>query len=176
MALVGCAILAAAASAVFTRVEQPPGPEVAVGRSPSPDPSVQALIGDDPSIAAPVEDAFDFARRGSLDQYLAQFTSPLRENLDRLRQTKGDDYLRGYLVRLTRPIKGIAADIAGRRETGPDEAQLSVDFIFSDHNERQSYRMKKIGSGWKISQIQDARSAAILIPYGTPIQDVSVTR
>jgi hypothetical protein len=103
---------------------------------------------------------------------MAQFADPLRAQLIRLRAEKGDVYLRDYLARLTRPIKGLAADLARTEEVGPSEVRLPIQFLYSDRNEVQSFFLRRSGDRWRITRIETARSAPVLIPYGTPMEKV----
>lgn len=125
-----------------------------------------------PSPSRPVEEAFDAARRGDIDGYLAHFTEPLHTRLARARAEKGDAYLRDYLDRLTKPMLGIAADLTRKETVGPETLRLPIHFVYKDRDETQTYVVQRVGSEWKISQIEPARSVPTQIPYGTPLDQV----
>lgn len=125
-----------------------------------------------PTPDTPIQAAFEAARKGDLDGYLAQFADPLRTQLARTRAEKGDAYLRDYLARLTAPLKGIAVDLTRKEEVGPDTLRLPVQFIYADRNELQPFLLRRDGARWRILRIESLRSAPTLIPYGTPIQQV----
>ncbi len=124
------------------------------------------------ALSRPVEDAYEAARSGKLEDYMAQFADPLRAQLIRLRAQKGDGYLRDYLAQLTRPIKGLAADLTRKEEVGPGEIRLPVQFTYSDRNEAQFFFLRRSDGQWRITHIETVRSAPVLIPYGTPIGEV----
>jgi hypothetical protein len=138
----------------------------AISRMP-PSPAPPVVEGLSP--VKPVEDAFEAARKGDLDAYLDQFTDPLKSQMLRLRTEKGDAYLRDYLARLCGPIKGISADLTRQESVGPDTIRLPVEFIYADHNEVQTFQLRREGGRWRVLQIATVRSAPTLIPYGTGV-------
>lgn len=124
------------------------------------------------AVSRPVEEAFDAARRGDLEGYLAQFAEPLRGQLARMRGEKGDGYLQDYLRRLSEPIKGLAVRLSEQQEVGPETLRCPVELVYQDRNEVQSFTLKRAGDRWLIERIDSVRAARTLIPYGTHIKDV----
>ena len=173
-ALIALVLAAALASAITSRFRQAPAQDSAeavnaISRLPfSSTPPVEEGI----TPAQPIEDAFEAARHGDLDGYLAQFTDSLQAQLARTRAEKGDAYLRDYLARLTVPIKGIAADLNRRESVGPETVRLPVEFVYADRKETQIFETRREGGRWRIRNISPVRAAPTLIPYGTPIEKV----
>jgi hypothetical protein len=124
------------------------------------------------ALSRPVEEAFDAARRGDLEAYLAQFAEPLRGQLARTRAEKGEAYLKDYLHRLSEPVKGIAVRISEQQDIAPETVRCPVELVYQDRNETQSFTLKRAGDRWLIERIDAVRAAATLIPYGTHIKDV----
>lgn len=143
--------------------------------APSAPPEVATEVSDPEAGAAlsrPVEEAFDAARRGDLETYLAQFGEPLRGQLTQTRGEKGDGYLRDYLRRLSEPVKGIAVRLSEQQEVAPETLRCPVELVYQDRNEVQSFTLKRAGGRWLIERIDSVRAAPTLIPYGTHIKDV----
>jgi hypothetical protein len=174
MLLVGLVAACALASALFTGFTgRGSGVPARSGTSEAGPPAAASFPEDEGApLCEPVQEAFEAARKGDLDRYLAQFTDPLRGRLSGTRTEKGDAYLRDYLARLTAPLKGLAVDLARRAETAPDTIRLPVEFIYVDRNEVQRFTLRREGGRWRISEIEDVRAAPTLIPYGTPIESV----
>jgi hypothetical protein len=167
--LAALVLAAALASAAYHRLSVP--------GSRLPAPSFQLSSGREPRAASRepsqrIEDAFQAARKGDLDGYLAQFADPLRAQLARTRAERGDRYLRDYLARLTGPVKGLAFDPTRREEVAPETVRFPVEFIYADRNEIQTFVLQREGDRWRIRSIDTPRSAPTLIPYGTPIQQL----
>lgn len=124
------------------------------------------------TLALPIETAISAASKGDLTTYLAQFTSPLRDQLERTRTDKGSDYLQNYLKRLTRPLKGVATNLSKTQTTAPNETRVAVEFIYANRSEAQSFFLRREGDLWRISRIDSVRFKPILIPYGTPMNEL----
>lgn len=178
MALIVLVLLAAAASALLSasgrrRATQQEAPDATVTAAAQ---AAEAAEDAKRALAQPVESAYEAARKGDVATYLAQFTDPLRTQLDRTRAQQGDAYLKSYLSRLTGTVKGVAVDLTSKEDVGPDLARLRVELVYADHNEAQPFVLRHEGTIWRISKIEALRSAPTLIPYGTPLEQVPTGR
>ena len=121
------------------------------------------------ALSRPIEAAITAAAKGDLTTYLDQFTDPLRGQLERTQTEKGSEYLRDYLKRLTRPVKGVAINLRKKQDTAPDEARLDVEFIYANRNETQPFFLRREDGRWRISSMDSVRSTPVLIPYGAEL-------
>jgi hypothetical protein len=173
--LAALVLLAALASGVVSHLGQRArGSEAAAppAASPRKDDAATDEAGEAAALARPVEEAFEAARAGDLEAYLAQFAGSLRSELARTRAEKGDAYLRSYLARFTAPVKGLAVRASEKETAGPDLVRCPVEFVYSDRNEVQAYFLEREGDRWLIRRIDPVRAAQTIIPYGTPVEQV----
>lgn len=173
--IAGVVLVAALASSLYSSALRPAS-SVPADAPRTPGGETQPVEISDPEAGAalsrPVEEAFEAARKGEVENYLAQFGSPLREELGKLRAEKGEPYLRDYLTRLAGDVKGVAVRLSEQQEVGPQTVRCPVELVYQDRNEVQSFTLRREGDRWLIQRIESVRAAPTLIPYGTPIQDV----
>lgn len=108
---------------------------------------------------------FDAAKSGRLRKYFNCFTPGLRADLERRRREQGTRAFRRYLQERQQPVNGfVLSDL----RTSGDTATVTVEWVYNDHNEKQSVRLKKIAGKWRIDSFSEARRQEQAIPYGAP--------
>jgi hypothetical protein len=108
----------------------------------------------------------DAARSGDVKKYLASYTAPISESLERARSESRD--FSKYLRDQNESIKGVA--VMEPQPLPDGQVELLVDYVYDDRNESQLFYLANTAGGWKISRIEPADRAKTLIPYGTPVQ------
>jgi hypothetical protein len=123
------------------------------------------------------------ARLGDVAAYLDAFSGPLRERLAREASERGgafaDDLRKASLARKSHAVFTPEPD-------GPDAARVTVESVYPDRNERQTYRVEREASGgWRVTGVETVRShqpkakfgspAAFVAPEGVPVQGAGVT-
>jgi len=124
--------------------------------------------------AATVYRAFDAARSGDADAYLACFAGDLRRRFEgAMRDAGGRDAFGEALKRRCAELTGVAVS----REPAPDddtarEIVYRVESVYRDRNEVQLFRLRRTFRGWRIVEISGAESSVMPIPYGTPVRQL----
>lgn len=115
----------------------------------------------------PVWAMFQAAKDGNVQAYLNCFGHELRNRLDRDVQEMKLAKFAAYLKQGSQDVLGIAvSDVEKLRE---EEARMRVEMTFRDRNEVQKLAVRKIGSGWKITDMTQAQRVKPVIPYGTKV-------
>jgi hypothetical protein len=156
---------------------------VRTGESPDPIPASA------PAPASPaearVQSLLDEARRGDVDSYLGGFAGPLRQRLEREAGERGRAAFADDLRAAARLRKSHAVFAA--EPDGPDAARVTVEAVYPDRNERQTYRVERDGptGAWLVTGVETVRShqpkakygspAAFIAPEGNPVQGAGVT-
>lgn len=108
----------------------------------------------------------DRARDGDVPAYLSAFAEPLRSRIEREANERGLDRFADDLRQAARTRKSHA--IFAPQPDGPDSCQITVETVFPDRNERQTYRLEQSGSAWLVSSIDTVRAREPVARYGTP--------
>ena len=117
------------------------------------------------------------ARDGDVSSYLAAFTGKTRGRLEREVNERGRDAFADDLRRASATRKSHAVFAAVPE--GPDAATVTLEAVYPDRNERQSFRVEKTDRGWLVAGVETVKSrqpgprfgapAAFLEPEGVPV-------
>ncbi len=108
----------------------------------------------------------DRARSGDVPGYLSAFAEPLRSRIEREANERGLDRFADDLRQSASTRKSHA--IFAPQPDGPDSCQITVESVYPDRNERQTYRLEQSNSGWLVSSIDTVRAREPVARYGTP--------
>ena len=112
---------------------------------------------------------FQAAQRGDAPAYLATLTGTLRSSFESTQSQIGAEAFAASLRESVAGMKGLAVSPAG--EPSPDRAELDVELVFSDRNQRQRFVLLRQGGGWLVARIDKADTVKPPIPYGAPVFD-----
>jgi len=119
------------------------------------------------------DDAFTWflqaAQRGDAPAYLAILTGTLRSSFESTQSQIGADAFAASLRDSVAGLKGYAVSPIG--EAAPDRAELDVEMVFSDRNQRQRFILLRQNGGWLIASIDKADTVKPPIPYGATVFD-----
>ncbi|MDR3637013.1 MAG: hypothetical protein P4L84_24630 [Isosphaeraceae bacterium] len=115
---------------------------------------------------ARIQKLLEDSARGDVSAYLAGFGGPLRERLEREMAERGRDAFAGDLKRAAAARKSHAT-FAPETE-GADAARVTVETVYPDRNERQTYRLEQGPDGWLVMDVETVRSHQPKAKYGSP--------
>jgi hypothetical protein len=115
---------------------------------------------------ARLRDLLEQGRRGDVQGYLAAFTGPLRDRLERAARERGGNGFADDLRRAADARKSHA--IFAAEPDGPDACRIVVEAVYPDRNARQTYRLELTPSGWLVVAVEAPRSRAPEEKYGSP--------
>jgi hypothetical protein len=148
------------------RRTQPPGATDPVGPSAAPRDEVAT------STAPPAHPAescvqalMESARQGDVAAYLDAFTGDLRKRLDREIAERGRGAFADDLGTAARSRKSHA--VFSAETEGADAALVTVEAVYPDRNERQTYRIEKTGDRWLVVGVETVRSVQPKAKYGS---------
>ena len=98
--------------------------------------------------------------------YLDCFGGPLRERLEREVNERGRDVFAADLRRAARSRKSHA--IFAVEPEGDDAARITVETVYPDRNERQTYHLAQEAGGWLVTDVETVRSQVPKARFGTP--------
>jgi hypothetical protein len=109
----------------------------------------------------------DCAARGDVAGYLDCFGDPLRQRLRREADERGRDTFAADLKRAARSRKSHA--IFAVEPEGPAAARITVETVYPDRNERQTYHLTQEtpAAGWLVTDVEIVRSQVPKARYGT---------
>lgn len=131
------------------------GTATGTGRASQPDPAEVRL-----------NSLLDGAWRGDVSAYLDCFGGPLRERLEREVNERGRDAFADDLRRAARARKSHA--IFAVEPEGEDTARITVETVYPDRNERQTYHLVRESRDWLVSDVETVRSQVPQAKYGAP--------
>lgn len=109
------------------------------------------------------------AARGDVDAYLAAFSGAARARVQQQADERGRSALADELRRAARARRSHAMFEPEREPeesgTAAARARITVESTYSDHVERQTYRLVREGSGWSIA---DVETALVHVPPNMP--------
>ena len=135
----------------------------------------------DPAAAATtpeacVEQMLAAADRGDIDAYLDFFTGPKRTEIERELARQPREAFARSLAAAQSELKGRSVQLAAldgqnqpAKTPSSDTAEVTVERIYTNHNERQTYVLRQTASGWKIEALRGGVNFQPPIPYGTPV-------
>jgi hypothetical protein len=110
----------------------------------------------------------DSARKGDVAGYLDCFGGVLRDRLkrevdERGRETFAADLKRAVLARKSHAVFGVEPE-------GTDAARITVETVYPDRNERQTYHLARedTAAGWVVTEVETVRSQVPKAKFGTP--------
>ena len=123
---------------------------------------------DDPlqDAEAQLRSLLDRGREGDVPGYLSAFAEPLRSRFEREADERGLDRFAADLREAAKTRKSHA--IFAPKADGPDACQITVETVYPDRNERQTYRLERADSGWLVSSIDTVNAREPIARYGTP--------
>lgn len=139
-------------------------------RPESPKPAAEPAAAEAPNPAsgaeARIQRLLEDSARGDVAAYLAGFGGTLRQRLERESAERGRDAFADDLKRAAATRKSHAT-FAPEPE-GPDAARVTVETVYPDRNERQTYRLEQGPDGWLVTAVETVRSHQPKAKYGTP--------
>jgi hypothetical protein len=108
------------------------------------------------------------ARAGDVAAYLASFADPMRQKLERDIAERGREAFAADL-RFASETRKSHAVFAPEAE-GTDAARITVESVYADRNERQTYHLAKTPSGWRVVDVETARSLIPIAKFGAPAE------
>ena len=111
--------------------------------------------------------------RGDAPAYLATLAGTLRSSFESTRAQIGAEAFAASLRESVAGIKGFAISPVG--ESSPDRAELDVELVFSDRNERQRFVLVRQSGGWLVARIDKADTVKPPIPYDAPVFDTGAS-
>jgi hypothetical protein len=133
-----------------------PGPAEAAAEAPGPAAGAEARV----------QKLLEDAARGDVPAYLAGFGGPLRDRLAREASERGRDAFAADLRRAAAARKSHAT--FAPEPDGPDAARVTVETVYPDRNERQTYRVEQGADGWLVTAVETVRSHQPKAKYGSP--------
>lgn len=110
----------------------------------------------------------DAARDGNVGAYLGCYTGAMADSLRQIVKEKGESALSEYIRNFNTSIKGVA--LQEPEFVSENEVRERIEFVYSDRNETQIYRLQRTRAGWKIASQENTEGAKALVPYGTPVE------
>jgi hypothetical protein len=125
------------------------------------------------SAPATPEDAvygmLDAARAGDTKTYLESFSGAMREQLLQVVKESSEASFAAYLKSQNSAFQGVAVSVTDR--PSDTEAQLRVEYVYSNRNEVQSVYLRKEASRWRIIKVAGSEQVKTLVPYGTAVTE-----
>ena len=112
---------------------------------------------------------FNAAEQGDVPAYLDCFTGPQRERIARELEDQPADAFAAALKDAVRTLKGRAVSGGGEVEPDARSATLTVDRIYAQHTERQSYHFVRQNDSWRIDSVGTVEKHQPPVAYGTPV-------
>jgi hypothetical protein len=106
------------------------------------------------------------AREGDVPAYLAAFADPLRSRIRREAEERGLDRFALDLRDASASRKSHAT--YAPEGDGPDTCRIVVESVYPDRNERQTYRLERTESGWRVSSLDTVKAREPIARYGAP--------
>jgi len=110
----------------------------------------------------------DAARDGDVKRYLACYTGPMENALQRAIAESGEPKFAAYLKETNAAVKGVA--VMPPEALSDREVKLRVEYVYQDRNEVQTLYLEKAGNAWRIARLETAERIKTLVPYGTPVE------
>lgn len=113
-----------------------------------------------------IQKLLDDAARGDVPAYLADFGGPLRQRLERELSERGDAAFATDLKRAAAARKSHAT--FAPEPDGANAARITVETVYADRNERQTYRLEQGADGWLVTDVETVRGHQPTAKYGSP--------
>jgi len=112
-----------------------------------------------------VQGLMESARVGDVAAYLDAFAGELRRRLDREVDQRGRAAFATDLASASRSRRSHA--VFSAEPEGPSSALVTVEVVYPDRNERQTYRVEKSGDAWLVTAVETVRSVQPTVKYGS---------
>jgi hypothetical protein len=122
-----------------------------------------------PTPDAAVKTLFQAAQRGDAPAYLATLTGAIRSSFESTQSQIGAERFSASLRESVAGMKSFAIGPAG--EVLSDQAELDVELVFADRNERQRFVLLRQNGGWQVARIEKADTVKPPIRYGATVFD-----
>jgi hypothetical protein len=122
---------------------------------------------DEEAISAAVYATMNAARAGDISRYLAGYTGPMREALQRSLDDSGRAAFGRYLESSDAGVKGLAVSV---EVSGGREAKARLERVYQARNEAQVVYLEKERGAWRIARTDGDQAVKAAIRYGTPIR------
>jgi hypothetical protein len=124
---------------------------------------------EDDTPEACVQRMFVAAEAGDVATYLDCFTGAERRRLERELADQSRDAFARALQQAVQQLKGRAVFAPSEADVDADTLRLTVERVYVNRTERQTYQMVRRADGWRIASVQTAQAYQPLKPYGTPV-------
>ncbi len=123
-------------------------------------------VQEEPTLAALefLRGTLEAARKGDVAAYLASFAGTLRQRLQHEVEQRGHEVFAADLKRAARARKGHA--LYAPEPDGPGAYVITVESVYPDRNERQTYRLERTNDTWRITAVEPARGHTPRTKYG----------
>lgn len=125
------------------------------------------------SVPVAPEDAvygmLDAARSGDTKTYLASFSGAMHDQLVQVVKESSEAGFAAYLKSQNTGFQGVAVSVTDR--PSDTEAQLRVEYVYSNRNEVQTVYLRKESSRWRIVKVAASEQIKTLIPYGSAVTE-----
>jgi hypothetical protein len=111
----------------------------------------------------------DAARSGNTAQYIDSFSGPLQQQIQQTIRESGRSQFSTYLTNQSARFQSVAVSTSDQRSDL--EAQMRVEYVYTNRNEVQLLHLVKEGDRWKITGISSSDQIRTLIPFGTAVTD-----
>lgn len=115
---------------------------------------------------ARIRSLLESAWEGDVPTYLDAFDGPIRQRLEREIDERGRAAFAADLRRAARSRKSHAVFAA--ESEGPDAARVTVETVYPDRNERQTYTLANRRGGWRVTDVEAVRGHEPQAKFGTP--------
>ena len=109
------------------------------------------------------------AEQGEVSTYLDSLIGSERLRLERELADLSRDAFAQSLRQALQELKGRAVFGLAERERAGQEVVLTVERVYLNRTERQSYRLVRSADQWRIASIQAAQAYQPATAYGTPV-------
>ena len=116
-----------------------------------------------------IERLFTAAEAGDVSVYLDCFTGDERRRLERELKDQSPGAFARSLQDALRELKGRAVFGPAESERAGQEVALTVERVYVNRTERQTYRLVREPSQWRVAGIQPTQAYQPEAAYGTPV-------
>ena len=127
---------------------------------PSP-PALDTTFPADDGPEARVRLLLDHAKTGDVERYLADFTGPTQRRLEREVAERGRDAFAAALRQAAAARKSHAVF------TADADSLVTVESVYPDRNERQTFRLESTADGWRVADVETVRAREPAARFGT---------
>jgi hypothetical protein len=120
-----------------------------------------------PDASDRIEGLLGSALEGNVAAYLGAFGGPLRARLEREAQERGRAAFAAKLRKAGHARRSHAIFVAEPDEVAPDAARITVEVVFADRLERQTFHLNRTSGGWLVTDLETVRDVVPKHPPGS---------